>query len=232
MARKYVVPHHQQALVEGGLTPAQASLYECLVQYGTLPASRASFLASVSRTLGYKILGELEGIGLVIKNDQPGKVATFSAVHPFKLKEIADKRFEEAKDAKAALEGTLSKLISDFNTVAGQPGVRILEGIAGIQELFEDQYAEKRSIKLILSSQNGKTPELETLSHKHTEKLGEMDILVQTIAPNVLTLPIQIAIYSNKIALTSYEELIMTTIIENTPIRMALELMFDYISKK
>ena len=108
--------------MRGGLTLAQASLYEALVQHGSLNARRAGFIAGVPRTLGYKILSELEGLGLVLKKDAPGKVAEFSAAHPLKLKELADKKFDEAREAKEALERALVSLVADFNAADQQHG--------------------------------------------------------------------------------------------------------------
>jgi sugar-specific transcriptional regulator TrmB len=219
-----------------------------------LPARKATFLAGVPRTLGYKVLGELETLGLVVKKDEPGKVAVFSAAHPLKLKELAENRLNEAKDAKNALESTLSKLISDFNTVAGQPGVRILEGLGGIAELYEDELNEQQLIRLIRSPEDDSVPELKAMVQKQIEEQKKLGISVRVIAPMTpgtpqkiisfdkergverriipleqFAIPAQIAIYANKVALTAYEGSIITTIIENTAIRLTFEIMFEYI---
>src|SRR3989344_7089288 len=98
-------PTYYQTLVEGGLNINQAKMYETIVRGGKLPASHAARLANVPRTLGYKALQELQTLGLIGKEDVPGKVATFSAAHPFKLKEMVDQRYTQAKDAKVPIEG-------------------------------------------------------------------------------------------------------------------------------
>jgi sugar-specific transcriptional regulator TrmB len=146
MARTYVVPQSTPALIQGGLTPAQASLYETLIQQGQLNARRASFIAGVPRTLGYKILGELEALGLVVKNDKPGKVAEFSAAHPAKLKELAEKRFEQARDAKVALESAVFKLISDFDRVSALQGVKVIEGASGLRDFVEKTLFDQKPL--------------------------------------------------------------------------------------
>lgn len=145
MATKYISPQYTQALTQGGLTAAQAGMYEALVQYGTMTATRASFLGGVSRTLGYKILAELESMGLVVKDDRPKSVAKFSATHPLKLKELAEKRLDEAKEAKIALDGAIFKLISDFNRVSGQ-GAAVLHGVSGLRELLEKQLTQNKPL--------------------------------------------------------------------------------------
>jgi len=130
--------HYQESLTQAGLTPNQASIYDALIQKGPLPASKIAIEVKLSRPLAYKVLDELVDMGLVEKQDKPQSVAKFGASHPLKLKEIADKRLEAAQGAKSALEGTLGKLISDFNLISGKPGIRFYEGKEGIREVMND----------------------------------------------------------------------------------------------
>lgn len=136
----------QQSLIQSGLDKHQAAVYEALVRTGSLQASKIGHVAGISRTLTYKVLGELEALGLVEKTDKPKAVATFSAAHPLKLKEAADKRFEEAERAKGVLDGTLGKLISDFNLASGKPGVRFFEGVQGIKQVMDDALTSRTDI--------------------------------------------------------------------------------------
>ncbi len=247
----------RQALVQAGLTPHQAAVYEALIQHGPQKATKVAFLAGVPRTLSYKVLDELEAQELVAKKDEPGKVSLFVPAHPLKLKELMDRRLEEAKGAKVALEGTLGKLISDFNTAAGSPGVRILEGVAGVSELYEDQLNEGQPILLMRSPLDDDRLELSDLVQRQIAEQIKMGISVRVIAPmtpgtpakvlskdkerlverrivprEVFPIPAQVAIYANKVALTSYEGVLMTTIIENTAIRQTFELIFEYMWAK
>ena len=241
----------RESLVQSGLSSGQSALYEALKQHGPLTATRLAFLANVPRTLSYKLLGELESLGLVSKQEVSGKVARFVPAHPLKLKELADKRFEDAKDAKNALNTALAKLVSDFNTIAGAPGVRILEGVAGVAELYEDELNERQPIRLIRSPKDDDVPELHPLVKKQLAEQVKLGISVRVIAPlnpkteyrrdaerlierrivptERFNIPSQVAIYANKVAITSYEEPLMTTIIENTPIRKTFEIMFEYM---
>ena len=105
----------RQALVRAGLTPHQAAIYEALIQRGPQKATRLAFLAGVPRTLSYKVLDELAAEGLVTKKDERGRVTLFAPAHPLKLKELAERRLEEAKQAKTTLEDVLTSLIHDFD---------------------------------------------------------------------------------------------------------------------
>ncbi|HEV7449334.1 MAG TPA: helix-turn-helix domain-containing protein [Candidatus Paceibacterota bacterium] len=246
----------REALVQAGLSKHQASVYEALIHYGPQKATKVAFLSGVPRTLSYKVLDELEAQGLVSKKDEPGKVSVFTPAHPLKLKELADQRLEEAKGAKVALEGTLAKLISDFNTVAGSPGVRILEGVAGVAELYEDELNEAQPIRLIRSPKDDDHPELEAMVQRQIAEQVKIGLKVRVIAPmtpgtpakiiskdkerlverrivpwDEFPIPAQVVIYANKVALTSYGEVLMTTIIENTAIRQTFEIIFEYLWK-
>ena len=148
MAERYITDPHTHELVRGGLSLHQAALYECLARRGSQTASRASFLAGVPRTLGYKVLAELQDLGLVVKHDEPGSVAAFAAVHPHKLKEVADKKLEEAKEAKIALDRAVSKLVAEFDAISQTPEARVLEAIATLVA----ELAEIPSVTLARSS--------------------------------------------------------------------------------
>ena len=156
---------YEESLQQTGLSKDQAAVYEVLIQNGPQPARAVHQKSTLSRPLAYKVLDELIALGLAEKNDPPGKVSRFSAAHPLKLKEIADKRFEAAQGAKAAVEGTLGKLISDFNLQSGKPGVRFFEGVDGIREVLDDSltatteiysYADLESIEKYISDINKK----------------------------------------------------------------------------
>ncbi|MFZ1075452.1 MAG: helix-turn-helix domain-containing protein [Minisyncoccia bacterium] len=247
-----------QSLAEGGLTVHQAKMYETIVRQGKMTASRAARLAGVPRTLAYKALQELQKLGLIEKEDAPGKVALFSAAHPFKLKEIVDKRFEQAKEARIAVDGVLAKLISDFNAKSGSPGIRILEGVAGVAELYEDILNNRQDMKLIRSPEDNRHPELAEVLRAQIAEQRKLGIQTQAITPLAenllkrsleeiiardserlttrrfvpaerLNIPAQILMYGNKVGITAYKESIITTIIENPAIHATFEMIFNYL---
>lgn len=137
---------YKESLIQAGLSGQQAAVYEALIHNGPLPASKLALVSGLSRPLTYKVLDELVVMGLVEKHDKPRAVARFSAAHPFKLKEAADKRLESAQSAKTALDGLMSKLTSDFNLVSGKPGVRFFEGRDGIKQVLDDSLTSKTEI--------------------------------------------------------------------------------------
>lgn len=119
MQYKPISEASRQALVQAGLTPHQASIYEALIQHGPQKATRLAFLAGVPRTLSYKVLMELEAEGLVTKKDESGRVSVFTPAHPLELKKLAERRIEEAKAAKSLMEEALPDLIRGFDDILG-----------------------------------------------------------------------------------------------------------------
>ncbi len=245
---------YEEPLQTAGLTHDQAALYEVLIKNGPLPASKAAQHATISRTLSYKVFDELTEKGLVEKKEEKGKVAVFQAVHPMKLKEIIDEQARRAEDAKGALQTVLTHLVSDYNTVSGQPGVRMLEGIRGITELYKDILDEQKNICLIRSPDDDKFPELADLVEKQIRDQVRLGIKTRAITPLVpetsetvlaydavrlverriiplekFQTPAQIILYAQKVALTSYDQALMTTIIENAAISATFTTLFEYI---
>lgn len=137
---------YEQFLEKTGLSKEQAAVYEVLVKQGPLPAGKLSSFAGLKRGLTYKVLGELEGLGLVEKKDEPKKVLRFEATHPLRMRDLVEKNERNAKDAREVLETVLPKLVSDFNLVSGKPGVQFYEGKEGVKEVLADSLTSKTEI--------------------------------------------------------------------------------------
>ncbi len=138
---------YTQTLTQAGISEQAAKLYEILVKHGALPASSAARIAGISRTIAYHFLGELIDLGLVLRIEKKGKVITFEAAHPLTLKELGEKRIEQAKDAKTAIDGVVTKLISDFNIRSGKPGVQFFEGKEGVKNCLFDALDAKEEVR-------------------------------------------------------------------------------------
>jgi sugar-specific transcriptional regulator TrmB len=137
---------YEETLARAGLSGDQSRVYEALLKQGPIPASKISSYVGLKRGLTYKILGELEEMGLVTKRDKPGAVALFEPAHPLKLKDLADQKAREASDAHVAIEGVIHSLISDFNLTSTKPGVLFYEGLDGIKKVLEDTLTSKTEI--------------------------------------------------------------------------------------
>lgn len=151
-----------QILTQAGLKGDQAIVYEALLKSGPKKASSLGNFVPFKRSLTYKILTELVEMGLVVKKEEPRKVAVFEAAHPFKIKEWVEKRQEQFKNAEVALSGFLPKLVSDFNMVLGMPGIQIFEGLEGAKKVLADSLSVKGEIYSYVDSEavNKNYPEI------------------------------------------------------------------------
>jgi sugar-specific transcriptional regulator TrmB len=248
---------YSQALIAAGLTKEQANVYEPLIREGKLRATQLAKRAELSRTYVYRILEELEGLGLITREEPPGKPAVFAPRHPFALEELARKRQEEANIAKRTLEGAMASLISDYTAASKIPGVRVLSGIEGLEEIYKDILKEKKDILLIrsaLDNQEGGLKEMvlaqiakQVAAGIRTRLIGrsrapggisEADLRARdkarlterrTLPRDSFQLPAQIIIYGNKVAITSYREPLITTVIENDAIRETMQVLFELL---
>ncbi len=242
------------ALMQTGLTKDEALVYTTLIMRNNSTASALAVRSSLSRPLTYKILDGLIEKELVTKVDLPKAVSRFTAEHPLKLRELIDSQRIKLEQNKSALEGALGPLISAYTALSGKPGVRILEGVAGIEELYEDILNENQALLLIRSPKDVSHPELQDIVTAQIDAQVKQNIHTQAITPftnetseelenwdgahlvtrrlvhlDTLRIPAQILIYANKVALTAYEEKLMTTIIDNEAIAMTFRLLFSVL---
>lgn len=245
---------YTQQLQLAGLTTDQAHIYELLLKRGSVPASRLAKESPFSRPLVYKLLGDLIELGLVEKHDEAGSVTRFSVAHPLSLRSLIDAKRQSAESAHLALESVITKLVTDFTAQSGQPGVRILEGVGGVAELYEDILNEQVPIKLLRSYRDAENPELSSVVAKQIAEQVKLGITTTTITPltnetheeltnwdpaHLVTrrlvhlenfkLPAQIVLYGNKVGLTAYGTPLMTTIIENKAIAATFAVLFELL---
>ncbi len=121
-----------------GLSNEQIAVYQTLLEYGKLPASTLASRTGISRVITYKILEQLEGLGIVQKLEAPKSVATFSPADPENLKNLVEKKKQELVSLETNCQAAISLLKPQFNILRDKPGVRFYEGPEGIQKVLED----------------------------------------------------------------------------------------------
>lgn len=137
---------YEQSLIHIGLSYPQSLIYEKLIKGGPQKAGKIALNTPFKRGLVYKTLEELVKMELVEKKEYPRKVAIFEAKHPLSLRELAEKKEQKARDAKKALEGMLSSIVSDFNLTSSKPGVSIYEGMEGVKKVIYDTFSSKEVV--------------------------------------------------------------------------------------
>jgi sugar-specific transcriptional regulator TrmB len=247
--------NYQQSLELAGLSPEQAIIYSCLIENGQLPAGKISLKTPLKRGLVYKILDQLVEMGVIIKDEKPGKVATFEAAHPMKLNELAETKEKQAKNAQEVLKSILGPLTSDYNLKLSKPGIGYYVGAAGVEKIYDDilrtgqdvflvraVYEEKHAVGLHPITDafikkrvkagikvTALTPQDEFITEKRLAQDAERLLTRVIISKEMYNAPVEINIYGNKIALVSYGNELLGLIVESPQIAGAFRQLFNLL---
>lgn len=242
---------YKQTLSFAGLTEDQADIYGLLIKNGPLPAGKIHQKTPFKRGLVYKILEQLIEQGIVIRIEEPGKVAIFEPAHPLKLQELAEQKEEEAKSAKSTLKGVMDQLVMDYNLTQGKPGVQFYEGISGFKKVHEEILLKAREVKIFASDVDAYNPKLRPLIQDQIKKQHRLGIKVKVIGNflkqpislkridelpgyevdfrllNNFRLPSQVFIFKDRVAISAINPELVTTIIQNQAIADTFSIVFD-----
>ena len=133
-------------LMEAGLSADEALVYSALLKRGLTQASTLARQLPLSRPLIYKILADLEKRNLVEKIEKTGSVTRFAPGHPFKLRELVEKKAKDAERSKMLVESVITSLISEYTIATGKPGIEFYEGKDGIKAVLNDSLTSKTEI--------------------------------------------------------------------------------------
>ncbi|MBX4181241.1 helix-turn-helix domain-containing protein [Candidatus Parcubacteria bacterium] len=243
----------ETSLQEIGLAHEQALVYQTLLNLGPSKAFKIAFNSGIKRSLTYKILGQLQDIGLIeSKETEEDKVRTFFPTHPSSLEALIEKKRESAHAAKYAFDKVAQSLISAYNIANKKPNVQFFEGDKGIQYVFDDIIKTKSDTLLFRSYLDTSSESINKMLDEHKERrkrfgLGmrlissreptielslqdkENNIARKYLPQDKFALPAQITVYSDKVAITSYGAAIVTTVIENPEIKVSFSALFELI---
>jgi sugar-specific transcriptional regulator TrmB len=246
---------YEQSLIQIGLSYPQAIIYEALVQNGPLKAKLVTQKTPFKRGLVYKALEELFSMDLVEKKEAKGEVTIFEAKHPLSLKKFAEKREKGATDARLALEGVISSIVSDYFLVSEKAGVIFYEGLDGIKKVLEDALNNNSKKEILtFSDVAGYSKYLADWNTKcYTPQRKKMGIHEKAIIPNnpltleylknyksndltefmfinhkIFPFATEINIYSDKVSFVTFsEKKLLGVIIENKEICDTLTSIFN-----
>jgi sugar-specific transcriptional regulator TrmB len=248
---------NEQLLTQIGLTADQAKVYRSLIGSGPVPARKIIQNTGLKRGLAYKVIDQLIDLGLVEKEEGAGKVTVFSPAHPERLKKLFREKEEAFQTIAASLVEDINRLASQYNLVAGKPGVQFYEGVGGMKEIYNDILATGQDFYLIRSNyeptyKEEMLPTVENFIKKRVKKgihvvaltpkdekyaeaskLEEKDkeILFDRtwIDQKSYQAPVEIDIYANKVAMLSFGQELIGTIIESPQIANAMRDLFLHI---
>ncbi len=244
---------HENVLINAGLSKEQSLVYSALLEHNYMEAGRISLKVGLDRTFVYKILGQLIELGLVEKNEKLGKIAKFVALHPAKLKDIFDSKKKSLESAQHIVELGLGNLISAYNLNSGKPNVTFYEGVKGVEKVYKEILADKREVFVIKSVHDSDNQEVTELKKENYKKRIDAEIKTIILAPmghesleyasktnnklfvgysfpkDQLSVPAQILIYGDKVAIIDFKDEIITTLIENPDVATTFKTIFKIL---
>jgi sugar-specific transcriptional regulator TrmB len=245
---------NKDLLLALGLNELEATSYLALLEHGTLSVSELSKNTKISRTNLYNVITALISKG-VVEEVNIGKVARFQAQHPRNLLDLVSQKEKDIEESRKALELLLPSLQSLYKLTNYKPAIQVFEGIEGLKKIYADILRTKSDILLFRSVYDFEDEKMKKLVRTQIDKQVRANIHVRAIAPfdktytakaithdeqNLVTrkivsperfsLPAQILIYANKVAITDLKSSArISTLIENDAIAGTFRGLFEYI---
>ena len=239
---------------KAGLSEAQAKTYLALLKNGAaLTPTQISEQTGETRTNTYAILAKLEAAKIVKRTD--GKKLSYEAVHPSVLETIAEKKRRLAVKNEDVLKSNMSSLLDIFYAHSEKPGVKTFTGYDGVREVYKDVLRTKESVYLIRTTKDKKMTDF---IMQYRAEMGRNGVKTFGLMPDTkesrayinsgtdeetlldrvpmpeedYTAPVTIMAYGKKVALVSYGETEMSTIITSPAIAEAMKQIIIMLRKK
>ncbi len=243
----------EETLLECGLTELEAKVYTTLLENGGSTVLTLAKRGSLKRTNLYNILQSLQEKNLVRREEKEGKTLFYPET-PNNLKDLLNLRENTMYVAKQTLELLMPSLTSKHNLLASKPVITYLEGLIGLQKLYQDILDTGKDILLIRSTFDSKRSDVNRIVMKQIVEQVKRGIHARVVGPNEadakevytkydkyrlvtqrlitnfpFNLPAQVLIYGNKTALSTIRDNIMITIIDNKDISDTFRGIFEFI---
>ncbi|HEU0085660.1 MAG TPA: helix-turn-helix domain-containing protein [Candidatus Paceibacterota bacterium] len=242
----------ENILMQAGLSEEQSLAYQALLEKGPQKASDLARWTGIKRGLIYKVLEQLENMGLVSEKGGPGTVAVFSPAHPSILLSNIERKEKEVALTKEMLVNSIGAFSSKFNLITGKPNVQFFEGKEGILKIAQDSLSSKTDICSFVDTDtlleiypelnkeyvnkrlknNVKKKIISTDSPKVREAVKEDDknLTEQRVVKKNIHEDTIVMIYDNKVSfITLDQNKNIGVLIEDADIYKTHQAIFDYI---
>jgi sugar-specific transcriptional regulator TrmB len=233
----------------------ESKVYVASLKLGSAPIQKIAKLAMVNRATTYVLVDGFMKKGLMSSYTQ-GKKRLFTPESPDKLSALIRKDKDDVQKKEDTINEILPALASIYDTTQGgvRPQVRFYEGKLGLNSVREEMLKTKDkeifSIFDLDSTEGIFTPEESVNFYKKrlTKKVNvhtiysssRGDILADSKKERVLyryidkskyNSPIDISVFDDNVAITSFKEPIMSVIIQNESIAKAIRQILTLIEK-
>lgn len=241
----------EQIIQQLGLNATQTAAYLALLHQPTLTPPQLAKVIKVTRTNAYELTDQLLEIGLVAREERGAKY-TFKAKSPTALKQLLLQRQQELRSQSEQLDGILPSLLSTYRLTQDKPGVLHLEGKQGLWSLYDDIIRQRDEILIFPSAGGRDNPEIAAAIDQQIVRQAEASIPVRALfqhrpqspqtakkqlTKNLITarvvdgtnFPGQIMVYGDNIAMSTFNNGIVTTIITNKELAETMRVIFDVL---
>lgn len=232
-------------LRKAGLTESQAKGYLALIQHGQLTPVEIAEKTGESRTNGYMICDKLVALGLATRKE--GAKALYLPENPIKLRQLLMSQQKQLKIAGDELSGLLPQLLSSYRLAADKPGVLYLEGVDSLKTIYDDIIRTGQTLRIFPSSFDRSDSEIAVMIDKQITRQRAVGIKTETLLrpetfsqfarlndnlfearPGIFgALDAQIMIYGQNVAISTFTNGIVTTIITNKTIADTFTQLFE-----
>lgn len=243
---------YKKILLQTDLTASQAEIMNYLLQNKESKASEIAKKIRRSRAIVYKEVEELEVMGLVRKRQQTNNVATFAAGHPSRLMTLIEAREARLNNDRHALDSYLPKMISSYNLVNNQPGIKFYEGVAGMKEIYQEILDEGKDFHLVRTAYEPVyidkiAPIVDEFIRERVKRNIRVTAIIPSdvddsakdaawllerfrVEPDMYTAPVEIDIFGDKVAILSFGEELVGMIAESKQIAQSFKQLFTLAS--
>lgn len=243
---------NEEILTQLGLNRTQAKAYLTLVRHGSMSPPELAEATGETRTNAYSVLDQLVELGLATRKEIKKKYQ-YRVENPVALEKLVKKHRDEALERERTVKNAMPSLLNFFYTYSEQPGVRFFQGKSDIEEIYKDTLRTGKDIMLIRAHGDRDIMSMEFYK-QHSEKRAKLGIKTTILSENkavwdgetnrqllidrkmlpkdTYSSPVELMIYGNKVAMISFGEEVMGTIIESPQIATAMGQLYRLISKQ
>ncbi len=237
-------------LLQAGLTPNEAKVYNLLIEHGELTPPRITELSNISRQNSYAVLKSLIKKDLVEEIDRKKKL-TYYPKHPQKLVEYMEGQRKEMEMAEKVVSAAIPSLASLFQFSSGKPGITYFEGIDGIKKIQEGILKERPKEVCVFRSIYDKQ-KLDKFLTGFIKREATLGIKTRIISPKIVTpevlekdkrynrerkyvpeelfkLETQISVYNDQTAFFTYGKKLMGFVISSKDVAQTLRTIFELV---
>lgn len=235
-----------------GLTETQAKTYSYLLAKGPHTPPQLAAALQESRTNTYNVLERLVELSLVKRYEEKKKYM-FQAEPPTALEKLVVEQRKQALQTESKLHASMPALLEQYFHGNEKPGVKFYQGKEQLKNIFKDQILTNETIYIIRSNYEHDaydfeemteirhasrkagikrcaiTPDLEKSPRNWKESDPHMLLERTWMTKNDYTAPVEWNAYGNKVAIISYGDEIIGTIIESPQIAESFRQLYALI---